>query len=95
MNMLEQLQSVSSYKAKMPVQRNTGAETRRKNHIAKYKAIFNGKQLTTGQIAQAADITPMGCINVLRRFEELGLVKRAGRRPTGGTNPTIVWEWVK
>ena len=94
MTLLEQLKAAFSSKAKKTPHRNTGAETRRKNHQNRYKKVFDGRQLTTAQVAQAADITPMGCINILNRFEELGLVKRVGKRATGGTNPTIVWEWV-
>ncbi len=67
---------------------------RKANTARRYREAFGGQDRVTKEIAVAIGITPVGCLNMLMRMEKAGQVMRVGTKPTGGSQPTIVWRWI-
>ena len=66
------------------------------NTRGRYRLAMEDRELTTGEIACARNISHMGALSTLYELEKEGLVERAGTKPNTGTGkPTIVWRWKK
>lgn len=62
--------------------------------IEKYRKVFGGK----GKVKSGAELNAaLGLQKAsvfMKTLESRGLAERCGTRPTGGSNPTILWKWI-
>ena len=106
MNLFQQLNvaagstfSVSVEKRKTRRGGNKPWDQRQGKTEARYRQVLEGKELTTGQIAGALDISHMGALKYLYTLEERKLVRRVGIAPRQQATRfipgrgQIIWTW--
>lgn len=82
----ERTAAQQSYQEKCAELFTARAEQRYRN------ALSEGRVRSSAEIGKELGLTKASAyLNVL---EKKGLVQRVGLRPTGGSNPTILWKWI-
>lgn len=72
---------------------------RRVKSCAKFRAVMEGKRLSSMEISSKLGLTPTGCTTMLYRMEKRGVVKRVGTKPRPKNarlfgRPQVIWEWI-
>ena len=91
---------LSDYVPKRPSRAKSAAKKhksiRGKTH-AEAREMFRSitlEPISTADIAEKLGRKIHSVLNQMYRYEDRGYVKRVGKVPRNGTNPTLLWQWV-
>jgi hypothetical protein len=101
MNLFQQLSAATSTKPVESSARERGHLKRKATFKAKRYALWRGvfdvlgwEKVSTPRVAALRGQSNVVALEGLYRLEEEGLVKRAGRAPSTGSRPCLLWTWI-